>query len=85
MKSLPYSVDRSILIEADREIVFSFFTDSARWASWWGAGSTVDPRPGGALRIRHSNGFESVGEVLELIAPERFVFTYSLQSAKPPR
>jgi len=42
MKSLPYSVDRNILIEADRDTVFGFFTDSARWATWWGAGSTVD-------------------------------------------
>ena len=82
MKPLPYSVDRSILIEADRETVFGFFTDSARWASWWGAGSTVDPRPGGALLIRHSNGFESLGEVLELAPPERFVFTFSLQSER---
>jgi uncharacterized protein YndB with AHSA1/START domain len=45
MKTLPYKVDRDILIEADRETVFGFFTDSARWASWWGTGSTVDPRP----------------------------------------
>ena len=79
MKALPYAVDRSILIEADRETVFNFFTDSARWATWWGAGSTVDPRPGGALRIRHSNGFVSDGQVLEVTAPERFVFTFSLQ------
>jgi uncharacterized protein YndB with AHSA1/START domain len=83
MKSLPYSVDRNILIEADRETVFGFFTDSARWANWWGAGSTVDPRPGGALRIQHSNGFVSDGQVLEIAAPERFVFTFSLQSAQP--
>jgi uncharacterized protein YndB with AHSA1/START domain len=83
MKPLPYAVDRNILIEADRETVFGFFTDSARWASWWGAGSTVDARPGGPLRIRHSNGFESVGEVLEIAAPERFVFTFSLQAAAP--
>ena len=83
MKPLPYAVKREILIEADRETVFGFFTDSARWASWWGEGSTVEPRPGGALRIRHSNGFESVGEVLELVAPERFVFTFSLQGAQP--
>jgi len=82
MKSLPYSVDRSILIEADRDTVFGFFTDSARWATWWGAGSTVDPRPGGALRIRHSNGFVSEGEVLEIAKPDRFVFTFSLQSAQ---
>jgi uncharacterized protein YndB with AHSA1/START domain len=83
MKSLPYSVDRSILIEADRETVFGFFTDSARWATWWGAGSTVDPRPGGALRVRHSNGFVSEGEVLEVHAPDRFIFTFSLQHTSP--
>ena len=83
MKSLPYATDRSILIEADRETVFSFFTDSARWATWWGAGSTVDPRPGGALRIQHSNGFVSEGEVLDVTPPERFVFTYSLQGTRP--
>src|SRR6476660_4597174 len=82
MKSLPYAVDRSILIEADRETVFSFFTDNARWATWWGAGSTVDPRPGGALRIQHANGFVSEGEVLEIAAPNRFVFTFSLQSGR---
>src|SRR6185295_8275260 len=83
MKPLPYAVDRNILIEADRETVFSFFTDNARWATWWGAGSTVDARPGGALRIQHSNGFVSDGEVLEVAPPERFVFTYSLQSTRP--
>ena len=83
MKPLAYSVERSILIEADRETVFSFFTDSARWANWWGAGSTVEPKPGGILTIRHSNGFVSDGEVLEIDAPERIVFTFSLQSATP--
>jgi len=81
-KALPYSVDRSILIEADRETVFSFFTDSARWATWWGAGSTVDPRPGGTLRIQHSNGLVSDGEVMEVSAPERFVFTFSLHGER---
>jgi uncharacterized protein YndB with AHSA1/START domain len=83
MKSLPYAVDRDILIEADRETVFGFFTDSTRWATWWGAGSTVDPRPGGALRIQHSNRFVSDGQVLEVAAPERFVFTFSLQAERP--
>jgi uncharacterized protein YndB with AHSA1/START domain len=83
MKPLPYAVSREILIEADRETVFGFFTDSALWATWWGSGSTVEPRPGGALRIRHSNGFESVGEVLDLVAPERFAFTFSLQGERP--
>ncbi len=82
MKPLPYSVDRNILIEADRETVFGFFTDNARWATWWGAGSTVDPRPGGVVRIQHSNGLVSDGEVLEVSAPARFVFTFSLHGER---
>ena len=42
--SLPYQLDRVITIAAPRETVFSFFTDNARWAAWWGPGSTIEPR-----------------------------------------
>jgi uncharacterized protein YndB with AHSA1/START domain len=81
--NLPFAVDRSIFIQADVDTVFSFFTDPVRWANWWGAGSTVDARVGGAILIRHMNGFESTGEVLEIVPGERFVFTFSMQAAKP--
>lgn len=84
--NLPYIVNRSILIKADQHTVFSFFTDPARWSAWWGAGSTVEPHVGGAIKIRHSNGFESVGHVLEIDPPKRFAFTFSMQSGEiiPP-
>jgi len=36
----------TVHIEAQPETVFSYFTDSVRWAAWWGAGSTIDARPG---------------------------------------
>lgn len=49
--TLTHSLDRTVLIGATRETVFRFFTDNARWAAWWGAGSTIDPKPGGAVRI----------------------------------
>src|SRR5262245_39678405 len=83
MKTLPHHLDRTILIQARPEIVFSFFTGSERWARWWGAGSTIDARPGGRLKIRHPNGIEVMGEVLEVAAPERIVFTYGYESGKP--
>src|SRR5262245_51169829 len=79
MKQLPFVVERSIIIEADSELVFSFFTDSERWAAWWGGGSTIDSRVGGAIRIVHSNGFVSTGEVFEFAPPTRFGFTFSMQ------
>lgn len=83
MKSLPYVVERSILIDAERATVFRFFTEPELWAKWWGAGSSVEPHPGGAIKIVHSNKLVSVGEVLEVAAPERFAFTFSLHGALP--
>jgi uncharacterized protein YndB with AHSA1/START domain len=81
--ALPYRLDRTLLIRARRETVFSFFTDSSRWASWWGAGSSIDPAPGGAVLIRHPNGVEASGEVVEVRAPERIVFTYGYANGRP--
>jgi uncharacterized protein YndB with AHSA1/START domain len=71
------------VIRAKPETVFRFFTDSARWASWWGAGSTIDAAPGGKVYIRHPNGVETLGEVLEVCDPEFIVFTYGFASGKP--
>jgi uncharacterized protein YndB with AHSA1/START domain len=78
-----YQLDRVLTIGARPETVFSFFTDSARWASWWGAGSTIDPRVGGGIRIIHPGGVEVIGDLLEFQPPERIVFTYGYASGTP--
>jgi len=83
MPELPYHLDRTVVIHAEPETVFRFFTDSARWASWWGAGSTIDARPGGRVYVRHPNGVESAGEVLDVHPGKRIVFTYGYASGKP--
>jgi len=67
--ALPHSLRRTI--------------ESGAWASWWGAGSAIDARPGGALRIRYPNGVEVEGEVLEIAPPRRIVFTYGFVSGDP--
>jgi len=81
--NLPYRLDRTVAIQARRETVFRYFTDSARWAAWWGTGSTIEARPGGKIYIRHPNGVEVIGEVLDLNRPERIVFTYGFASGAP--
>src|SRR5262245_33929386 len=81
--TLDYRLDRIITIRATRETVFRFFTDETRWASWWGKGSTIEPRPGGHLLIRYPDGTEAAGEVVDLVAPERLTFTYGFVSGKP--
>jgi len=81
--TLPHQLERVVTIQADRQTVFRFFTDPARWAKWWGAGSTIDARPGGALLIRYPGGTEVLGDVVEVLVPERIVFTYGYASGKP--
>ncbi len=83
MHELPYQLDRTVLIKAKPETVFRFFTDSERWADWWGTGSTIDAKPGGKVYIRYPNGTEASGEVLDVRAPERIVFTFGYESGKP--
>jgi uncharacterized protein YndB with AHSA1/START domain len=83
MTALPHRLDRTVLIRARRETVFAFLTETERWASWWGAGSSIDPTPGGRVLIRHANGVEASGSVVEVQPPERIVFTYGYASGKP--
>ena len=82
-KELPHVLERSVLIQADAPTVFRFFTDSARWARWWGAGSSIEPHAGGRVVICYPNGARASGEVLEIEAPEHLVFSFGYDSGKP--
>jgi uncharacterized protein YndB with AHSA1/START domain len=81
--NLPHELERTITIDAPPEAVFGFFTDNARWASWWGAGSTIEARPGGRVYIRHPGNVEVSGEVLEITPSTRVVFSYGYASGSP--
>jgi uncharacterized protein YndB with AHSA1/START domain len=34
---LEFTIERELVIRAPRALVFRHFTDSERWARWWGA------------------------------------------------
>ena len=76
MTDLNEILERRITICARRETVFSYFTDTERFARWWGEGSRIEARPGGEVLIRYPNGITANGEVLEIELPSRIVFTY---------
>lgn len=84
MTDLPYSLERNVLICAQRKTVFRYFTDSKLFAEWWGPGSQIDGRPGGALKIVYPNGVIASGQVIETVADERIVFTYGYEDAAKP-
>jgi len=83
MSALAHRLDRTIVINAPREAVFRYFTDSSHWAKWWGAGSTIDSRPGGKVYIKYPEGTEVAGEVLEVKPPAKIVFTYGYVNGNP--
>lgn len=83
MQDFRHELERSVLIKAAPEVVFRYFTDSDRWAKWWGAGSTIDPRVGGSVYIRHPGGNETVGEVLAIDPPHQLTFSYGYPSGQP--
>ena len=83
MSGLDFVLDRTVTIAARRETVFRYFTDSERFAAWWGAGSRIEPRPGGAVVIRFPNAIVAGGEVIEIVPPERVVFSYGFESGQP--
>jgi len=85
MTSLPHRLDRTVVIHGEPEIVFRFFQDSEKWASWWGAGSAIESRPHGRVLIRNSEGVDVVGEVLELEPPEKIVFSYGFLDRRAER
>ncbi len=80
MTALSHQLQREVIIRASQDLVFRFFTDSARFASWWGAGSSIDPRPGGAVRIVYPGGVLATGEVVTLRPVEEVSFTYGYES-----
>ena len=81
--TLTHQLERTIVIDAPPATVFRYFTDSGKWAAWWGEGSTIDARPGGRLFVRYPNGVEAAGEVLDLAPPSRIAFTYGYAKGSP--
>jgi uncharacterized protein YndB with AHSA1/START domain len=73
------------LIDAPRERIFAAWTDPKQLARWWGPHGMTTPvcemdlRPGGVfrtvMRARDGTEYPHAGVFLELVAPERIVFT----------
>jgi uncharacterized protein YndB with AHSA1/START domain len=79
-----FRIERSIVIHARKSTVFRYFTDSERFAAWWGAGSTIDPKPGGVVNICYPGGVTAGGNVVEIVDDTRIVFTYGYDDPEKP-
>ena len=82
--ALEFLVERDILIRARVADVYRYFTDSERFAAWWGAGSRIDPRPGGEVFIRYPNAVTVSGQVIEMVPERRVVLSYGYDAPGGP-
>ena len=63
-------------VEAPREAVYEYLTDSTKWARWQGASAAVDAVPGGVFGMTMPNGMQASGAFVELVPNRRVVFTW---------
>ena len=72
--SPPIVVSRHI--SAPPSAVYSYLTESTRWAKWQGANASIEPRPGGEFVMTMPDGAIARGEFVELVPDRRVVFTW---------
>jgi uncharacterized protein YndB with AHSA1/START domain len=80
-------VEREVLVAAEPETVFAFFTDPDKMIQWQGRRADLDPRSGGRFRVEVTDRHTAVGEYVELDPPHRVVFTWGWDdpaTAVPP-
>ncbi len=63
-------------IAASPNAVYSYLTESGKWAQWQGAGATIEAVPGGTFLMMMPDGATARGQFVELIPNRRVVFTW---------
>ncbi len=84
MSQLPHLLTRTVVIAAPRDLVFRYFTDSERFARWWGPGSNIDARVGGDVCIVYPNKVIARGAITHLEPDRRISFTYGYEDPGKP-
>ncbi len=69
-------VQREIEIAASPETVWGLLVDPDKAQAWWGQEITLEPTPGGTLRIVVTPRSIARGEIVELDPPRRLVYTF---------
>jgi uncharacterized protein YndB with AHSA1/START domain len=68
-------VTASVLVAADPEVVFEYFTRAEAIVRWIGENAVLDPRPGGEFMV-DIGGVAVRGRYLEIDPPHRLVISW---------
>ena len=85
MFNLPHTVSRSVLLEAAPDEVWEAITDAAALSEWLADEVELEPREGGEIVCRYTDGEERRGEVELVEEAERLAFRWRRQGAAPSR
>jgi uncharacterized protein YndB with AHSA1/START domain len=69
-----------VRVEAEPEMVFSYFTDPEKMVRWLGAEATLDPRRGGVFSFTNTPRLVILGEFVAVEPYRRIVFTWGYGS-----
>jgi len=63
-------------IAASPSVVYTYLTESDKWARWQGIAAELQPVPGGSFLMSMPNGLQASGRFVELVPGQRVVFTW---------
>jgi uncharacterized protein YndB with AHSA1/START domain len=74
------SIERQLSIAATVETVWEFLVDPDKLTRWMGLSATLEAHVGGLYRCDVIPGHTARGEVIEVDAPRRLVFTWGWEN-----
>jgi uncharacterized protein YndB with AHSA1/START domain len=77
------TVEQTVRIAATPGTIWSFWTDPARLAQWWGTEAEAILEPGGLFRVVMESGPVMRGSFVELDPPRRLVFMFGWEQNEP--
>jgi uncharacterized protein YndB with AHSA1/START domain len=78
----PKFIEVKTHISARATTVFRFLSDPQSFAQWMGPGSGIVSKNGGEISVRYPNGDIGRGEVLEVVANRKLVFSWGYEGGK---
>src|SRR5947209_2346346 len=75
---------REIMIDATPETIWPFLVDPSKHVEWLGTTADIDPRPGGAYRVKVQGLHQSAGEYIEVVPREKVAFTFGWEEESNP-
>lgn len=78
------ALELEVRVAASPSTVFSFLDSADGMARWFGSSVELEPKPGGAFRVDINGRDIAKGEVVEVVPPERIVFTFGWEGEDHP-